>query len=279
MEPRQTQTMGCPFHPAGGLALLPGLPGWHRSQHPRPMHIPPHSTSQGSPVWGSTFLRSSALPSTQHLSTAHPHSPQSALEQPRCLHKMAPPVTLLSLERSLPLAARLNIMWQQCGDRATAGQETRRGLGSCTRHDCTRAQSCLLSRGISVTQLNHLVRRHYLLQRKRGASRGELAARRFTHHYVPLAALKSESRGSSYSLSGLLPAWAEAVVGGPRGGCAAPMSRFSPRVVTLWSISRSHHCMAQHPGRAACGHRSGLQGWGQGLSTRSSDTSLFQTPG
>lgn len=49
------------------------------------------------------------------------------------------------------------------------------------------------SHGISVTKLNHLIRQHYLLQRKRGAGRRELAAWRFTHHYVPLAALKSES--------------------------------------------------------------------------------------
>lgn len=178
-----------------------------------------------------------ALPSTRHLSDAHPCAPQGALEQLRCLHRTAPPVTLLSPERSLPLASGLNVTCQHCSDPATTGWETRRGPGSCTRCDCAHAQSCLLSRGISVTQLNHLVRQHYLLQRKRGAGRGELAARHFAHHYVPLAALKSESQGSSYSLGGLLRAWAEAVAGGPQGGRAAPTSRFSPRVFTLRSIS------------------------------------------
>lgn len=71
-----------------------------------------------------------------------------------------------------------------------------RRLGSCTHRDCAHAQSCLLFRGMSVTQLKHVVRRHYLLRRKRGAGRGELAARRFAHHYVPRTALKSESRAA-----------------------------------------------------------------------------------
>lgn len=100
---------------------------------------------------------------------------------------------------------------------------TRRGLGSCTRGDCARAQSCLLSRGISVTQLNPLVRQHYLLKRKAGAGRGALAARRFAHHYVPFAALKWRGQGSSGSPrarrrrapNSLCLAWAPS----PRGPC------------------------------------------------------------
>ncbi|RLW00670.1 hypothetical protein DV515_00008630 [Chloebia gouldiae] len=68
---------------------------------------------------------------------------------------------------------------------------------------------------------------------KRGAGRGELAARRFAHHYVPLTALKSESRGSSDSLGGVPLAWAEAVAGGPRGSRVAPASFFLRWVLIL----------------------------------------------
>lgn len=113
-----------------------------------------------------------------------------------------------------------------------------------------------------MTQLNHLVRRHYLVQRKCGAGCGELAARRFAHHYVPLAALKSESQGISYSLRGLPRAWAEVAAAGPREGGAAPTSLFLPHIVTPQSISQSHHRMARHPGGAALDHHLGLRGWG-----------------
>lgn len=119
-------------------------------------------------------------------------------------------------------------------------------LGSCTHRDCAHAQSCLLSRGISVTQLKHLVSRHYLLQRKRGAGRGELAARRFAHHYVPLTALKSESRGSADSLGGLPRP-------GGGGGRRAPGKSCGTRQFLLVlaphpaSASRSHQRMARHP--------------------------------
>lgn len=153
-------------------------------------------------------------------------------------------------------------MWQHRCDWAAVGQEACHGLGSRTHRDCARARSCLLPRAISMTQLNHLVRRHYLVQRKRGAGCGELAARRFAHHYVPLAALKSESQGISYSLRGLPRAWAEVAAAGPREGGAAPTSLFLPHIVTPQSISQSHHHMARHPGGAALDHRLGLRGRG-----------------
>lgn len=135
--------------------------------------------------------------------SAHPCAPQGALEQLNCLHKSSAshPIIFGAVSAA---HTRVNVTWQHHCDRATMGQETHHRLGSCTRCDCAHAQSCLLSRGISMTQLNHLVRQHYLLQRKHGAGRGELAARHFARHYVPLVALKLESPGSSYSL-GRLP--------------------------------------------------------------------------
>lgn len=104
------------------------------------------------------------------------------------------------------------------------------------------------------------LRRHYLLQRKRGAGRGELAARRFAHHYVPLTALKSESRGSSDSLCGLPRAWA-----GAGGGRRAPRKSCGTRDFLLVlgphpaSTSWSHHCRVWHPSGAAFDHCPGLQ--------------------
>lgn len=131
-------------------------------------------------------------------------------------------------------------------------------LGSCTHRDCAHPQSCLVFRGISVTQLKHLVRRHYLLQRKRGAGRGELAARRFAHHYAPLTALKSESRGSSDSLGGFCAPgrrrWQEGpgeVVWHPRVS-----SFLGPHPA---SISRSRHRMVWHHRGAAFDHSPWLQ--------------------
>lgn len=42
-------------------------------------------------------------------------------------------------------------------DRATAEQGTHGELMSCTRGDCTRAQSCLPSRGMRATQLDGVI--------------------------------------------------------------------------------------------------------------------------
>lgn len=145
-------------------------------------------------------------------------------------------------------------------------------LGSCTHRDCAHPQSCLLFRGISVTQLKHLVRRHYLLQRKRGAGRGELAARRFAHHYAPLTALMSESRGSSDSLGGLGAPGRRRWQEGPGEVVAHESFLFlGPHPA---GTSRSHRRRVWQPSGAAFDHSLGLQ-----ECSPSSNSSLFRAPG
>lgn len=138
LEPGQTQAMGCPLHTTEAPASLRGFPAWQRSQHPSPTHGPSWRELRV-PVWGGTFPFPPALPSTQHLChpLVHPRVPWSS--HAVCRRRFHPVISGAVSAASLPLATKLNIMWQHRCDCATVGQEECHGLGSRTHHDCARA--------------------------------------------------------------------------------------------------------------------------------------------